>query len=81
MNGWVRMSFPVYFMFTKGKNFERISFGVVYQLPASGFIATFCKGTDSETSSRPFGGKGGSVGGQGSEAGSKLLRGREGDKA
>ena len=30
--------FPLYLMFTKRKHFERISLGVVYQLPASEFV-------------------------------------------
>lgn len=80
MNGWVRMSFFVYFMFIKGKNFECILFGVVYQFFVQGFIVMFCKGIDLEILSCFFGGKGGFVGGQGSEVGLKFFRGWEGDK-
>lgn len=39
-NGLVKMSFPFTLCLPKRKDFERISFGVVYQLPASGFVTT-----------------------------------------
>lgn len=61
-NGLVKMSFPFTLCLPKRKDFERISFGVVYQLPASGFVTTL-KG-DRFGNFKPFLGRGRRGGGR-----------------